>query len=208
MALLRAYFDESGVHGPAKITGVAGYIGPAEEWDALQSEWDSELLRFTQDSGHIIEAFHAYDCENGQEFWFGIQKEIREAYYLKLAQVIAKYSRIVGVGILVENNSWNRIASAEFKERFKSPYQMCAEMCLQQVAGYSQNRAKNTPVSLIFAEHPMYTDHIDEVFRIYMRNKLWANVNSLSFSSPRQCSPLQCADMLSYEGYRYWNEIS
>jgi uncharacterized protein DUF3800 len=207
MALLRAFFDESGTHDCARITGVCGYIGPASQWDALQCEWESELLRFSNDSGHIIDAFHAYDCENGQDFWFGLQREIREAYYQKLASVIAKYQNIVGIAFLIDKKSWDDIATPEFKEKYKSPYQMCAEMCFQQIAAYSKHRAKNTPVSLVFAEHPKYTDHVSEVFNVYMNNKLWANVNALAFSSPRQCSPLQCADMISYEAYRWWHEI-
>jgi hypothetical protein len=168
MALLRAYFDESGVHEGARITGVAGYIGPAREWDSLQAEWDSELVRFSDDTGHGIEVFHAFDCEHGQDFWFGIQREIREAYYHRLARVVAKYREIAGIAILVENKSWDTIATVEFKNKYKSPYQMCAEMCFQQIAAYSKHRAKNTPVSLVFAEHPKYTDHVSHMFHIYI----------------------------------------
>jgi hypothetical protein len=207
MALLRAYFDESGTHGDARVTGVAGFIGPAEEWTQLEDKWQEELARFAKDTGHDIKDFHAYECENGQEYWFGIDRSIREAYYQRLARVLVQYNKIMGVSFSIENDQWNAYASPEFKDRYRSPYQLCAESCFQQVASYSTNRAAGSTVALVFAEHPTYSKNIEEVFSYYMSNKVWSNIKSFTTSSPKDCTPLQSADMMSYESYRYWDEI-
>ena len=207
MALLRAYFDESGVHGGARITGVSGFIGPADEWELLESEWNSELDRFSKDTGRNINVFHAYDCENGEDFWAGIDRSIREAYYRQLARVLVKHKGLMGISFSIENNKWGAYASPEFKNRYRSPYQLCAENCFQHVASYAKARAEGQNVSLIFAEHPKYTSHIEEVFSYYMANKIWSNIKGFTTLSPRDCIPLQSADMMSYELYRYWDEI-
>jgi hypothetical protein len=207
MALLRAYFDESGTHNGARVTGVSGFIGPVDEWDRLENEWESELERFTKDTGHEIKDFHAYECENGEEFWVGIHRSIREAYYQRLARVLVKYTALMGVSFSIENDKWDAFTSAEFKKRYRSPYQLCADSCFQQVASYSTNRAGGSPVALVFAEHQQYSRHIEEVFSYYMSNKVWSHIKSFTTSSPEGCYPLQCADMMSYESYRYWDEI-
>jgi hypothetical protein len=106
---LQAYFDESGTHGRARVTGVAGFIGPAEEWAKLEEEWEAELARFAKDSGHKIQNFHAYECENGQEFWSGIDISIREAYYQQLARVVVKYNKLMGISFAIENDQWGCI---------------------------------------------------------------------------------------------------
>jgi hypothetical protein len=62
-------------------------------------------------------------------------------------------------------------------------------------------------VALLFAEHPGYSKRVGEIFRYRMNNKAWSNIKSLNFSSPKDCLPLQCADMISYESYRYWGEL-
>jgi hypothetical protein len=205
--LLRAYFDESGLHENAGVTGVAGFIGTADEWTNLENEWHSELRRFASDTGRDIKGFHAYDCENGEDFWFGIDRSIRESYYRRLAFAVSKYKGLRGVAIAVEIREWEKRASLQFKERYLSPYQLCAEHCFRQVASYSRNRASGSDVALVFAKHPKYSGHIREVFSYYMGNKLWANIKSLTFASPKDSYPLQCADMISYESYRYWEEI-
>ena len=207
MTLLHAYFDESGTHGGAGVTGVAGFIGPAEEWAKLENQWEEELARFAKDTGHNIKDFHAYECENGQEFWFGIDRSIREAYYQRLARVLIEYNQLKGFSYSVENDQWDVCTSPEFKDRYRSPYQLCAESCFQQVASYSTNRAAGSAVTLVFAEHPTYSQHLEEVFSNYMSNNVWSHIKSFTTSSPKDCTPLQSADMMSYELYRYWNEI-
>jgi hypothetical protein len=167
MALLCAYFDESGTHDGARVTGVSGFIGPVDEWDRLETEWASELERFANDTGRNIKDFHAYECENGEEFWVGIDRSIREAYYQRLARVLVKYTALMGVSFSIENDKWDAYASPEFKKRYRSPYQLCAEMS----------------------------------------NKVWSHIKSFTTSSPKDCYPLQSADMMSYESYRYWDEI-
>jgi hypothetical protein len=205
---LRAYFDESGTHSDAGVTGVAGFIGPAEEWTKLEEEWEEELERFAKDTGHNIKDFHAYECEHGQEFWFGIDRSIREAYYQRLARVLVKHTQLMGISFSIENDQWNAFATPEFMDRYSSPYQLCAESCFQQVASYSTNRAAGSAVALVFAEHSTYSKHIQEAFSYYMSNKVWSHINSFTTASPKDCTPLQAADMLSYESYRYWGEIS
>src|SRR5574337_667214 len=39
MAMLAAYFDESGIHSDSSVVAVAGYVAPVNEWQKLELEW-------------------------------------------------------------------------------------------------------------------------------------------------------------------------
>lgn len=207
MALLRAFFDESGLHGKSPITGIAGFIGPSEEWEAVEVAWGAELERFRETTGHKINVYHATDCNSGEGPCFGIKNEIRESYNSSLARTLIGFTKIKGFAVSIETEAWNRLASNQFKERYKSPYQLCAENCFQQIGNYSRVVADNNPVALTFAEHNSYSRNISEVFSHYLSNKTWANIKSLSFVSPADCICLQSADMISYESFRYWKNF-
>ena len=67
MALLRAYFDESGLHGNSRVTGVSGFISDANSWVELEDKWTSLLTRIREDTGRDIREFHACVCDAGDE---------------------------------------------------------------------------------------------------------------------------------------------
>ena len=73
MALLRAYFDESGLHGGARVTGIAGFVGSSAAWGVRRREMarrvgrdlPPELRSRFRSPEDAIKAFHAVDCEHG-----------------------------------------------------------------------------------------------------------------------------------------------
>jgi hypothetical protein len=215
LALLRAYFDESGVHGRARVTGVAGFIGTAASWEYVEENWLAELSRFPPDQlsrfrtpQDAIRAFHAVDCEQGEgEFW-DIARPIREAFNVRLAHILANAPeglRVKGIWSAVETPSWSDFTTQEFRDRYATPYQLCAEHCFQQVANWSRTYADSAPVALVFAETGSLTKNIKEIFSYYQENKSWAHIKTFATASPVDCIPLQSADMLSYESYREWD---
>jgi hypothetical protein len=59
MALLKAFFDETGTHQGSPITGIGGFVGPCETWQQLEPQWAGVLAEFA-DKGvrwfHMSEA--------------------------------------------------------------------------------------------------------------------------------------------------------
>ena len=215
MVLLRAYFDESGVHGGAHVTGIAGFVGTAAAWEYIEERWLAELQRFPADQlsrfrspEDAIKAFHAVDCEHGEGEFSDIVRPIREAFNIRLARVLAEAPegcQVKGVWSAVETPAWDSFNSPEFCARYATPYQLCAEYCFQRVAEWSRAYANNAPVALVFAETDSLTRNIKEIFANYRANKRWAHIKSFTTASPVDCVPLQAADMLSYESYREWD---
>ena len=55
--ILKGYFDESGDANDVNETSVsvAGYLGPVEAWDHLESEWQSVLKKFDVPCLHMFQ---------------------------------------------------------------------------------------------------------------------------------------------------------
>src|SRR5712692_10062926 len=62
IAMLVAYFDESGTHGrEAEVTTIAGLVGDSIEWSRLELPWKKRLAEIPSNLGKIT-TFHATDC--------------------------------------------------------------------------------------------------------------------------------------------------
>src|SRR4051812_11488992 len=45
LAMLEIYLDDAGTHDDAVTAVIAGYIGPASEWEQLETKWNALLGR-------------------------------------------------------------------------------------------------------------------------------------------------------------------
>lgn len=72
LAVLTAYFDESGIHEGSKVFALAGYLAPQEMWTRLERQWNRTLEEYE------ISFFHMTDCENGFAQFEGWPKAKRQ----------------------------------------------------------------------------------------------------------------------------------
>jgi len=85
--LLKAYFDESGIHADATVTGMAGYLGSNEAWEGIEKEWLAELAMF-EDKG--VRTFHMTDCIAGTGEFAGVDTFFRMALIKRLSEVLSR----------------------------------------------------------------------------------------------------------------------
>jgi hypothetical protein len=207
LATLRAYFDESGLHGDATVTGVAGFVANLEAWTELEDRWAELLSRVRNETGKNITEFHAAMCDAGNDEWFGIDRSIRDAYAIGFTNLIAKKDVFHSLGISVSVKEWNALVTTEFKTRFISPYHLCAEQCFAQSLHISNIFYGKTHIELVYAAHEKYSPTLHSVFTIYLNGQFGNSVKSVAFARPSECIPLQAADLVSYEHYRYWKRL-
>ena len=117
MAVLTAYFDESGTHGQDACV-VAGFLGNDAQWQAMAADWIPSLgqrknlhmrkLRWNQYPDHI------------------------EKFLAELGPIPHKY-HLKGIAAAIKWADFNAIVRGKVKSTFANPYQMCAYCAISVV---------------------------------------------------------------------------
>ncbi len=137
MAMLVAYFDESGTHDRSKVVSIAGLVGDTKEWARLEAPWAENLATSR------IEVFHASERQ-------GLSDGLRESLIAGLCIAIGNRDlTVIGGSLLVAD--WEAYAPQAMKESYHSPYHFCFEFTMQQINQWSEDHANNEPVALVFA---------------------------------------------------------
>jgi len=201
LAMLRAYFDESGTHGDAPITVIAGFVATAEVWAALEAEW-SKLLSPLAELG--VTWFHLVDCQHGRKQFDRVRREIREDLIANLADVVSRHDvSAVWAGVNVEE--FDRLATPEFRQRFPKPYDLCFDEVVRQIWWWSRHNAQGERVPLMFAVQEEYEKRNIQAYQAWRAHpRAGELLGSLTFDFPKNVVPLQAADFIAGETAKEW----
>jgi hypothetical protein len=197
MALLTAYFDESGTHLDSEIVLIAGFVATSEKWTAVEAAWRQRLDVLN------LSYYHASACDAGDEAFADIPRELRAGLSFALAGVIADH-QLMSVNAAIMRADWDLFKSGEIGKRFIGPYNFCFEYCMQQISSWSKREASGESVALVFAEQKEYQPRAREIYDLYRKNPRWnRELASLTFAPAEKYPSLQAADLIVYETYRY-----
>jgi hypothetical protein len=129
--VLRAYFDESGIHAGSETTIICGFIGSRSEWRRVVHKWQKAM--------------------KGKVFHY---KNMRKETKLleKLATILAE-SRLAGINMGFLGN-WDRAiksGAADWPTRYPSCYQLVLEMCAGYLEKHSTSLWDGEPIVLTFS---------------------------------------------------------
>ena len=193
VAVLYAYFDETGLHRESPYTIVSGIVGSLPAWVGMQAMWTKRLAE------DQIAAFHATDCRGGHNGFLKYKSDERRRNTLwrDLAGYVSGHA-FVPVSSMVNKEYFDEIDDAVFRERFPSPYSLASEDCLGQLEEIGT--LSGEIVTALFAEHQQYGKRLSVVADVYKRSRSHApHIGSILFCRPNYVVPLQAADMLCYE---------
>jgi hypothetical protein len=200
-AVIWGYFDDAGTHGGAEVTSIGGMVGTVDAWCRFEADWEAVIDDFRECG---LTAFRAYDCEVGDGDFVNFQSEIRSAISRRFARVVAKHTDLRIFWSSVVNAGWDRATDDAFRDRYRKPFGLCFEWCVQQVSEWSTAYAGASPVSLVFSEQPDFQDRMYEIFGCYLGAKGYTPLQTLTFGSYRDIIALQGADQVATEINRYW----
>jgi hypothetical protein len=207
LLILTGYFDESGTHGAAEAISVAGYLSTPDRWVLFEQEWNQALADFG------IAYFHMADFANGApaskgkpgyDTWTPAQKEER---FDRLAKIINDHI-LVSVGYSFSVPRYRAIFSAAAKRAGGGAYGIAANCCFMEMAKFIRESANPEAwVRYIFESGAQGTGEVLKNFQLNVRlpqQKEYYRTLALSFEDKRKFCPLQAADILAYELYRYF----
>ena len=192
LAMLTAYFDESGIHKGDHLCVVAGWVGNDTQWLSFVADWIKAL-------GHR-KNLHMKSLRS----WEG-----HRSYY---ARLLSKLGPIPEEHHLrpVYGGIWQRdheeIVKGKVKETFTSAYMLAAQLCMKAAL---QTLPASETLAYVFAQQKVYKNAAqrlhDVVFRV---GKFDSRVLGVDFIVPASTVCLDPADFLAFQLREYNSDPS
>lgn len=199
ISLLRAYIDEFDdyTNPSCKAFGLSGLIGPVHEWHKLQCKWEDALECCR------VEHFHATDLqalEGEYKGWTVSQRERLVSLLVRVVQEQLPNFRLLG--------SANAMSSyrylPEYRRRhLKNPYFLGAVSVMSDGARFAHYDFGDKPVEFVFDQKTKHKQWIDQAYDDVLKTRWGYLCAAKSMANHRQVSPVQVADLLTYESEKY-----
>lgn len=194
-----SYADEAGHSKDPKRTYLclAGLVAKEESWKAFDPEWRTACAE-----EHVALPFHMkhFTALRGQ--FQGWSEEQRKRLLGKLVAAIRR-AGAVPVGSVVSVKDYNAFSSSR-KAKLKDPYFMAFQPLTWNLVVAASLEMPPGPVLMVFARHPEHSQgrgNSEQLWDAFRRgNPIVAPfMESYETMEPKDCTPLQAADLWAYE---------
>lgn len=197
MALLRAYFDESGIHSSSKVIMVGGMVGIPEQWAALEIDWNQLLVNVG------LPYFHATECAAGSGIYTQLHSQIRKDLFVNFSRLFLKHN-FSAVNGAVWRSEWEKFKAGSNSKNYPEPYYLCFHYCVEQLSKWSTEHANGEPIAIVFASQADYSQRALATYEAIKAGSPWRGfLGSLTFADAKEYPALQAADLIAYEFYQY-----
>lgn len=181
MALLTAYFDESGIHEGTHWCVVAGFVGNDAQWQALAAAW--------------IPAIKPRKNLHMKDLRWNRNRQRIKTLLSTLGPIPHKYN-LAPVMAAIRWSDYNSIVKGKVSEQFVTPYVLCAHLCivvaLFEIVG-------SDDVYVLFDHQEGYTERNNgQVTGHYVRKNWCRPVQKIDFIDRRTTVCLDPADCLAF----------
>jgi len=197
-----AYFDESGTHEGSEAVVVAGYISTPDLWQNFEAKWREVLAEFG------IAFFHMADFAAKKQQFDGWPEDKRRACLSKLIHVVNDHV-IASIGTVIPVKEYKDTFSEKANTFVGGPYGVAAWACMISLSGMLDLIGVPGQIAYVFESGAPGYGQVLKVFRWNEQSpgdKEQMRLLSLSFQNKREFCPLQAADILAYELYKYLPE--
>ncbi len=209
--MLKAFCDESSDGRSERIYVVAGYFGDEEQLKRLDTDWKARL------SESNLSEFHMSDCEAGRKEYPSLHRNERAVLQRDLISIISN-SGVVGVSVALDIRAYNDLLP-ELKPflifppgrgtsgHLREPYFLPFKLAVEQICMNISNVKLGQDVEMIFDRKESVQGRATGLFEgIWEWEHDWIKKIgrvTLSFADKSEFTPLQAADVLAYESFRW-----
>ena len=131
LAVLGAFFDDSGTHASSLAVVIGGLLGTDEQWDAFETAWTARLARPLPGKPPLNQ-FHLSLCRAKRgEFRDYNQAEIDSITYL-FRRIILDLG-FVTLAVAVNRSAWNELVVGTVEDELGQPEGLCFFKCIELV---------------------------------------------------------------------------
>jgi Protein of unknown function (DUF3800) len=216
--VLHAYLDDSGTHDSSPVCVVAGYFGSERHWTTFDAKWRAILDSFGIEEFHANKFWACVEGANVTEFR-GWDDAKCGSLIRSLLNLISESKRIYPVGCLVDMNEWKSLtrderafltgarydsASGSLKspgaanKTYFLPFLTTIADALDH-CNWGQLMHFTFDASKSFSAYAL--DYFQQIKATQMDN--FRKMGEIFFADSKKATPVQAADLLAYEIYRY-----
>jgi hypothetical protein len=193
VALIEAYFDESGSHDGSPVLCVGGYVFEKHACQALDREWKAVLDRYG------LPYFHMIDCaQYAPPFKPTIARS--ECVEVEKAMIKIVHEHSLGVAVALDEREYNTIFPPPHP--FGSAYTYCCWLCLTAIYGWIMKSHFEGDIAYFFE-----AGHSSQAEANRLMNWIFSDAGlrgdyryqSHAFVQKEKARPVQAADLLVWQ---------
>jgi hypothetical protein len=191
VALIEAYFDESGSHSGSSALCIAGYLFEKTECQALDLAWKRTLEKYH------LPYFHMVDCAHGNHPFDKLDRDQRIAVESEMIQLIRQHM-LFGTAITVDEVEYNGWYA---RERIGSAYTYCCWQTLAGIRSWLERNNFQGEVAYFFeAGHKNHAEANAIMNMIFSQPELRSGYrySSHAFVDKKKVRPVQTADIFAW----------
>jgi hypothetical protein len=193
LAIITAYFDDSGHHGDTKALVVCGFVSPIDQWLSFEGDW-RVILRMPQ---FDLEHLHMKELRSGVGRFakfqnnLPLQRDLFERVYNILR---VRTERTFAIAIILDD--YDKV-NADYKlfEAIGPALVIAAEFAIARTIAWWTAKHRDLPMSIVIDQGIDHFGLLDD--RIYSRYGF-----RLVPASVKQTPPLQGSDVAAWEIHR------
>jgi hypothetical protein len=202
--MITAYFDDSGTHEESDIVLVAGIFGTEARMESLDKNWKRHLDSPLDGRKEPIKRFHAFDCDNSVGEFLRWTRTETDYYRKQLRDVIIE-SEVAAYGIACTRKDWDRIITGDMRSVLGTAEGFCINQCFVRSVGWVQANTFDPKMRFVFDKRPegvqRYAGTVYDAFEKWTQPP--PKLAGYTFLSSVRITPLQAADLIAWELYRY-----
>lgn len=206
LAMLGAYFDDSGTHDASEVVVVAGIMGLESDLVTLDGLWREHLDRPLDGHKSPIKEFHASHCFSSTGEFVGWTRTETDYYRHQLQDVIIR-SHVSGYGFACVRQEYDEVVQGDLRLILGDSEGHAASQCIVRALRWARIATFDPDISFVFdckASRNRETKAIFDAFQLHEKEK---NLVGVSFLNSEKTLALQAADLFAWEFYQYAQQI-
>jgi hypothetical protein len=211
IVMLRAFFDDSGTHlggrhGPSKVVAIAGIFGTEGELRGLAAEWQAHLDFPLFGSKPKLRRFHMAECQDARGEYAGWSRTETDYFCHQLGTTIIE-SGVGAYGMACFRSDWDELITGDVRAILGDSEGNCVRNCFLKAMGWAQKFTCDPQMMFIFDDRPERQRENKVVFNVFQTQAMPPpELVGVYFITSHRLLPLQAADLIAWEFYRYAND--